>query len=71
MLDELTSGGRVKIGFVIDGSERTDPKTGKVRYFSDPTALRFEQLDGVEPVLESPVPTVGLSDGDDDTELPL
>lgn len=70
-LEGVKPGMRVKVGFTVDGREWTDPKTGKVRYFSDLTALRFEQLDGVEPVLESPVPTVGLSDGDDGTEIPF
>ena len=71
MLDELTSGGRVKIGFVIDGSERTDSKTGKVRYFSDLTALRLEQLDGTVQVSAPAVPAGDWSEGGDDSELPF
>ena len=44
-LEGLAPGMRVKVGFAVDGREWTDPKTGKVRYFSDLTALRLEQLD--------------------------
>ena len=44
-LEGLAPGQRVKIGFAVDGREWTDPKTGKVRYFSDLTALRLERLD--------------------------
>lgn len=43
-LDGLSEGTRVKIGFVIDGREWTDPKTGNVRYFTDLTALRLDLL---------------------------
>ena len=37
-LDGVKPGMRVKVGFAVDGREWTDPKTGKVRYFSDLTA---------------------------------
>ena len=33
-LDGVKPGMRVKVGFAVDGREWTDPKTGKVRYFS-------------------------------------
>ena len=46
-LDGVRSGQRVKVSFAVDGREWTDPKTGKVRYFVDLTALRLEVLDGV------------------------
>ena len=46
-LDGVRSGQRVKVSFAVDGREWTDPKTGKVRYFADLTALRLEVLDGV------------------------
>ena len=46
-LDGVKPGARVKVGFAVDGREWTDPKTGKVRYFVDLTALRLEVLDGV------------------------
>ena len=38
----------------MDGREWTDPKTGKVRYFSDLTALRLERLDETMSVPEFP-----------------
>lgn len=41
-LDALSVGDEVKIGFVIDGREWTDPKTNAVRCFSDLTALKLE-----------------------------
>ena len=46
-LDGMRPGQRVKVSFAVDGREWTDPKTGKVRYFADLTALRLEVLDGV------------------------
>ncbi len=55
-LDGVKPGMRVKVGFAVDGREWTDPKTGKVRYFSDLTALRLEQLDGAVQVSEPAVP---------------
>ena len=51
-LDGVKPGMRVKVGFAVDGREWTDPKTGKVRYSSDLTALRLEQLDGALQVPE-------------------
>lgn len=44
-LDGVRAGQRVKVSFAVDGREWTDPKTGKVRYFADLTALRLECLD--------------------------
>ena len=61
---------RVKVGFAVDGREWTDPKTGKVRYFSDLTALRLEQLDGVEKELEPADPS-GLPPEPDDGDMPF
>ena len=60
-LDGVKPGMRVKVGFAVDGREWTDPKTGKVRYFSDLTALRLEQLDGALQVPESTAPCRFLS----------
>ena len=70
-LDGVKPGMRVKVGFAVDGREWTDPKTGKVRYFSDLTALRLERLDGEVQVPEPTVPPEGVSDVDDGTELPF
>ena len=72
LLDGMVSGTRVKVGFAVDGREWTDPKTGKVRYFSDLTALRLERLD--ETVPEPAVPddvTVDSDNFDDDGKLPF
>ena len=74
LLDGMVSGTRVKVGFAVDGREWTDPKTGKVRYFSDLTALRLERLDGEMPVPEVAVPddvTVDSDNLDDDGKLPF
>ena len=70
-LDGISEGTRVKIGFVIDGREWTDPKTGKVRYFSDLTALRLERLDGEMPVPEVAVPDDVTAELDNDMEIPF
>ena len=73
-LEGIVPGLRVKVGFAVDGREWTDPKTGKVRYFSDLTALRLDQLDETMPVPESAVPDGVPVDGDnfdDDGKLPF
>ena len=74
LLDGISAGARVKVGFAVDGREWTDPKTGKVRYFSDLTALRLERLDGEVSVPEPAVPDEVTADSDDlgdDGKLPL
>lgn len=74
LLDEMVSGARVKVGFVVDGREWTDPKTGKVRNFSDLTALRLERLDEAVSVPEAPMPDEVPADSDDfgeDGKLPF
>ena len=43
-LDKLSVGDEVKIGFVIDGRDWSDPNTGKIRCFTDLTALRLERV---------------------------
>ena len=48
-LDALSVGDEVKIGFVIDGREWTDPKTNAVRCFSDLTALKLEVVSATKP----------------------
>ena len=73
-LDGIVPGMRVKVGFAVDGREWTDPKTGKVRYFSDLTALRLERLDETVSVPEAPEPdevTVDGVDLGDDGKLPF
>ena len=73
-LDGIVPGMRVKVGFAVDGREWTDPKTGKVRYFSDLTALRLERLDETMSVPEVAVPDGVPVDGDnfdDDGKLPF
>ena len=73
-LDGIVPGLRVKVGFAVDGREWADPKTGKVRYFSDLTALRLDRLDGEMPVPEVAVPddvTVDNDNLDGDGKLPF
>ena len=68
-LEGIVPGLRVKVGFAVDGREWTDPKTGKVRYFSDLTALRLERLDGEMPV--SAVPDDMTAELDNDSKIPF
>ena len=70
-LEGMAPGMRVKIGFAVDGREWTDPKTGKVRYFSDLTALRLERLDGAVPVPEPAVPDEVPAELDNDSGIPF
>ena len=70
-LEGLALGLRVKIGFAVDGREWTDPKTGKVRYFSDLTALRLERLDETVPVPEPAVPDDVTAELDNNSEIPF
>ena len=67
----MVPGMRVKIGFAVDGREWTDPKTGKMRYFSDLTALRLERLDAFAQVTEPAVPDDVASELDDDSGIPF
>ena len=67
----VTPGAHVKVGFVVDGREWTDPKTGKVRYFSDLAALRLE-VDGHRVFVPEPAdPLKGTSFAGDDEEPPF
>ena len=68
-LEGIVPGLRVKVGFAVDGREWTDPKTGKVRYFSDLTALRLERLDGEMPV--PAVPDDMTAELDNDSKIPF
>ena len=70
-LDGVAEGMRVKVGFVVDGREWTDPKTGKVRYFSDLTALRLDCLDMAAGVPEPAVPNDLPPESEDGTEMPF
>jgi len=67
----VTPGAHVKVGFVVDGREWTDPKTGMVRYFSDLAALRLE-VDGHQELAPEPAdPLSGMSFSGDDEEPPF
>lgn len=67
----VTLGAHVKVGFVVDGREWTDPKTGKVRCFSDLAALRLE-IDGHRELVPKPAdPLKGESFADDNEEPPF
>ena len=70
-LEGLAPGMRVKVGFAVDGREWPDPKTGKVRYFSDLTALRLERLDATARVPEPAVPDDAALAFGDDNEIPF
>ena len=70
-LDGIAPGMRVKVGFAVDGREWTDPKTGKVRYFSDLTALRLERLDETMSVPEVAVPDDVTAELDNNREIPF
>lgn len=67
----VTPGAHVKVGFVVDGREWTDPKTGKVRYFSDLAALRLE-VNGRRGLVPEPAdPLKGESFAGDNEEPPF
>ena len=70
-LEGLAPGMRVKVGFAVDGREWTDPKTGKVRYFSDLTALRLERLDCSAQMPEPAFPDDMTPVVDVDGEIPF
>jgi len=69
-LRSIAEGMRVKVGFAIDGREWTDPKTGKVKYFSDLTALRLE-VAGRDPGVPEPAVPNGPVSLDDMEEPPF
>ncbi len=69
-LEGVKPGMRVKVGFAVDGREWTDPKTGKVRYFSDLTVLRLERLGDAEAVPELAEPN-NLPPDPDDGDIPF
>ena len=71
LLDGMSPGARVKVGFAVDGREWTDPKTGKTQYFADLTALRLERLDETVPVPEVAVPEDVTAELDNDREIPF
>lgn len=68
-LSGIVPGAHVKIGFVIDGREWTDPKTGKVRCFFDLAALRLE-VDGHQELVPEPADPPGGDPFADDNEEP-
>lgn len=70
-LAEVTPGDHVIVGFVVDGREWTDPKTGRVRYFSDLVALNLEIAEHREVVPELADPLNGASFAGDDEEPPF
>ena len=69
-LEGVKPGMRVKVGFAVDGREWTDPKTGKVRYFSDLTALRLDHLGDAE-VVPKPAEPNNLPPDPDDGDIPF
>ena len=74
ILDNVHKGQRAKIRFAIDSRIWNDPKTGKNKFFTDLTALKFELVEGdgssVEPVPAPAVPEDVVAAGDPD-DLPF
>lgn len=71
-LDKLSVGDEVKIGFVVDGREWTDPKTNKTKCFNDLTAIRLEVLRAANTsASNAPTAAASASSGDDDSEMPF
>jgi len=67
----VSVGEHVKLSFVIDGREWTDPKSGKIRNFTDLTVLKLERLGGVAAVA-APSEGAPEPDGqDDDGDMPF
>ena len=52
-LSGISPGVHVKVGFVIDGREWVDPRTGKVKCIADLTVLRLE-TDGARAAVPGP-----------------
>ena len=71
LLDSVAKGQRARVHFAIDSRVWNDPKTGKNRFFTDLTALKFELVNGdgtsTEPVPAPPPPpdVAAASDPDD------
>lgn len=75
LLDGVQKGQRAKVHFAIDSRVWLDPKTGKNRFFTDLTALKFELVnaDGssTEPIPQPPeAPDMPAASGDPD-DLPF
>jgi len=58
----LSAGTRVRVGFVLDGREWTDPKTGSVKCICDLTALKLEPLGGDAERAAGAASAVGVSE---------
>lgn len=81
LLDNVQAGQRAKVRFAIDGRVWQDPKTGKNKYFTDLTALKFEIVNGdgtstepvataVPPPAQAPASVSDVAAGDPD-DLPF
>lgn len=64
LLDPLGVGAKVKVGFVVDGRDWTDPKTEKVKCFCDLTALKLEVLSAAPTAAEVKGTIAEPADGD-------
>lgn len=62
-------GAHVKVGFVVDSREWTDPKTGKVRYYTDLSALSLE-IDGRNGLISEPTNQLDKASFADEEEEP-
>jgi len=60
LLDGVSKGQHARVRFAVDSRVWNDPKTGKNRFFTDLTALKFEMVNGdgttSEPLPEPPAP---------------
>ena len=64
LTDSLAVGAEIKVGFVIEGREWQDPKTGKVRCFCDLTARSVEVIAEAPSAEELKGTVDGAVDGD-------
>ena len=67
LVDALTKGAEVKVGFSVEGREWQDPKTNKLRCFCDLTAQVVEVMASA-PTAEE---LAGTVEGTDDGEMPF
>ena len=67
LTDSLVVGAEIKVGFVIEGRDWQDPKTGKVRCFCDLTARSVEVI-AAAPTAEE---LAGTVEGTEDGEMPF
>ena len=70
MLEGVGVGAKVRIAFVLDGREWTNPKTNQVKCFCDLTAIRLETLESAEAPL-APAEAKGTIHEPEDGDIPF